>query len=47
MTNRKLVGAPFLAIGIAFLAIGASGNRAFIAIGIAFMALGALEMVRR
>lgn len=32
--------APFLVLGIAFIAIGFSGQRAFIYIGIAFLAIG-------
>lgn len=38
--------APFLALAIAFIAIGISGQRAFIAIGIAFLVVG-LVMIRR
>ena len=38
---------PFLVIGIAFIAIGISGQKAFIAIGIVFMALGAAMLARQ
>jgi len=40
-------GFPFLIIGIAFLAIGASGRRAFVAIGAAFLAIGVALLVRQ
>jgi uncharacterized membrane protein len=33
-------GTVFLALGIVFLAIGASGQRSFLGIGIAFLAVG-------
>jgi hypothetical protein len=44
---RKGTGLPFLIIGLAFLALGASGRRAFLAIGLAFLALGIVFMVRQ
>ena len=34
-------------IGIAFVAIGASVNRAFLAIGIAFIVIALVQMLRR
>jgi hypothetical protein len=37
----------FIAIGIAFLAIGLSGQNAFIGIGAAFLAIGITYRVRR
>jgi hypothetical protein len=40
-------GVPFLVMGIAFISLGISGQRAFIAIGGAFLALGAALMFRR
>jgi hypothetical protein len=40
MSKIGRAGYPFVAIGIAFMAIGISGNRAFIAIGLAFLAIG-------
>lgn len=40
-------GVPFLVIGIAFIALGISGQRAFIAIGVAFLALGAALLFRQ
>ena len=46
MADRRYAGAPFLAIGIAFLAIGLSGNRAFIAIGAAFIVIAFIRMRR-
>lgn len=36
----------FLAIGIAFLVIGITGQKAFIPIGFVFIVLGALRMQR-
>ena len=39
-------GLAFLAIGVAFLAIGATGQRAFLGIGAAFLALGVVLRVR-
>ena len=44
---KPKAGIPFLVIGIAFIAIGISGQKAFIAIGIVFMALGAALLVRQ
>ena len=38
--------APFLALGITFIAIGASGQRTFIYVGIVFLVL-ALVMMRK
>jgi hypothetical protein len=46
MADRRYAGASFLAIGIAFLAIGASGNRAFIAIGVVFIVIAFTRMRR-
>jgi hypothetical protein len=36
--------APFLALAIAFIAIGISGQRAFIGIGVAFLVLAVVMM---
>ncbi len=47
MAPRRYVGAPFLAIGIAFLVIGFGGNRAFIGIGIAFIVIAFIRMRRQ
>lgn len=44
---KPKVGLPFLVIGIAFIALGISGQKAFLAIGIAFMVLGAVLMARQ
>lgn len=43
---KPKAGVPFLVIGIAFLGLGISGQKAFIAIGIVFMAIGAALLVR-
>ena len=47
MADRKLVAAPFPAMGAAFVAIGITGNRAFTAVGLAFITLGCVRMVGR
>jgi hypothetical protein len=47
MVDRKNISAPFLVLGLAFVAIGASGHRALIAIGLAFLAVALQRMVRR
>jgi hypothetical protein len=43
---KPKAGLPFLVIGIAFITLGISGQKAFIAIGIVFMAIGAALLVR-
>jgi LPXTG-motif cell wall-anchored protein len=45
--RRQRTGIVFFAVGIAFLAIGSSGQRAFLAIGIAFLVLGLVTFARR
>jgi hypothetical protein len=40
-------GAVFLTIGVVFLAVGSSGQRAFIAVGAAFIAIGVALLVRQ
>lgn len=40
-------GMAFLTIGLAFIAIGASGQRAFLGIGAAFLAIGLAALVRQ
>jgi len=40
-------GAVFLTIGVVFLAVGSSGQRAFIAVGAAFIAVGVALLVRQ
>jgi hypothetical protein len=39
-------GLPFLVMGLAFVAIGASGQRAFLGIGTAFLAIGLVMLMR-
>jgi hypothetical protein len=46
MSKIGRAGYPFVAIGIAFMAIGISGKRAFIAIGLAFLVIGFLTLRR-
>lgn len=43
---KPKAGLPFLVIGIAFIALGISGQKAFIAIGIVFLAIGGALMAR-
>lgn len=40
-------GYPFIALGIAFIAIGFSGRKPFLAIGIAFLIIGFVLLMRR
>ena len=40
-------GIPFLVMGVAFLAIGASGQRVFLGIGAAFLAIGVAFLLRQ
>jgi LPXTG-motif cell wall-anchored protein len=44
---KRKRGMPFVALGLAFLAIGASGQRAFLAMGLAFLAIGIVFLVRQ
>ena len=46
MKNSKNSGVMFLAVGVAFMALGISGQRVFLWVGIAFLGLGASLMVR-
>lgn len=46
MRKLGLAGYPFIAIGIAFIAIGLTRTRAFIGIGVAFLILGSLLLKR-
>lgn len=39
-------GAPFLALGIAFVALGATGRRIFLTLGIVFLILGTVRIAR-
>jgi hypothetical protein len=47
MAERKNVASVFLILGFAFIAIGASVNRAFIAAGIAFIVIALVQRSRR
>ena len=42
--DLRALGATFFAIGIAFMALGISGQRAFLGVGGAFFVLGILFM---
>jgi hypothetical protein len=46
MSRIGRAGYPFVAIGIAFMAIGISGKKAFIAIGLAFLVIGFVTLRR-
>jgi hypothetical protein len=47
MAAGRGIGFPFLAIGVAFLVLGATGRRAFLAIGLAFLALAIVFIARQ
>jgi hypothetical protein len=47
VTSRKSAGIPFLALGVTFLAVGATGRQAFLAIGLTFLVLGVVLLLRR
>jgi hypothetical protein len=47
MPLRPSTATSFFAVGIAFIAIGTSVNRAFLPIGVAFMIIGLVRMRRR
>jgi hypothetical protein len=46
MQGSVMAGFPFLAIGIAFTALGWSGQKSFLAIGLAFVAIGLVLLAR-
>ena len=46
MANPAQRAAPFIAIGIAFVALGATGRRTFFFVGAAFILIG-IVMARR
>jgi hypothetical protein len=46
MAMDRRAGYSFFAIGIAFIAIGATGRRPFLAIGIAFLVMGLIQIRR-
>jgi hypothetical protein len=46
MAPERYAGAPFMGIGIAFLALGIGGNRAFITIGLGFIIIAFIRMRR-
>jgi energy-converting hydrogenase Eha subunit A len=46
MTTSTRRATPFIALGIAFVVIGISGQRAFIYVGIVFMIIGVVESRR-
>jgi membrane-bound ClpP family serine protease len=40
-------GIAFIVLGVVFIAIGSSGQRAFLGIGAAFIVIGTVSLVRR
>jgi hypothetical protein len=40
-------GYPFITLGIAFLALGATGKNAFLALGVVFLVIGAVFLTRK
>jgi hypothetical protein len=47
MKKIGLAGYPFIALGIAFIAIGFSSSKPFIAIGVAFIGVGFVLLTRK
>jgi hypothetical protein len=46
--NRSVArGGAFIAVGVAFIAIGSSGQRAFLPIGLAFVVIGVVFIARQ
>jgi hypothetical protein len=46
MRDRTRAAGPFLAIGIAFLALGATGRRPFLALGLTFIIIAIIRARR-
>jgi hypothetical protein len=47
MRSRRAPSMAFIALGVVFIAIGSSGQRAFLGLGAAFLALGIVFLVRQ
>ncbi len=47
MSSSTAGGAAFIVVGVVFIAIGSSGQRAFMAIGAAFVVIGFIFIARR
>jgi LPXTG-motif cell wall-anchored protein len=45
--TSRAPAAVFLTIGVVFVAVGSSGQRAFLAVGAAFIAIGSALLVRK
>jgi len=43
----KRTAAPFIVMGISFIAIGITGKNAFLAIGVAFLVIGFVGLARQ
>ncbi len=44
--SHRGAGAGFIGVGIAFIAIGANGQKAFLGVGLAFLAMGLASLAR-
>ena len=40
-------GIAFMAVGVAFIALGSTGQRAYLPIGLAFVVIGIIFMIRQ
>jgi len=47
MSSSTAGGSAFVVVGVVFIAIGSSGQRAFMAIGAAFVVIGFIFIARR
>jgi hypothetical protein len=47
MNRSTAGGAAFVTAGVAFIALGSSGQRAFLPIGLAFVVIGVVSIVRQ
>jgi hypothetical protein len=46
--NRSIAGGgAFIAVGVAFIVLGSSGQRAYLPIGLAFAVIGIVSIVRK
>ena len=47
MSRPVAPGTVFIVLGVVFIAIGSSGQRALLAVGAAFLAIGLISVVRQ
>jgi hypothetical protein len=45
--SMKAPGAVFIALGVVFIAVGSSGQRAFLGVGAAFLVIGLVSLMRQ